>query len=87
MDRTSVAGLMPKSLMWPDPLPPGTPVVVTRGVRKGIRGVIVDSQRWDRSIGYTVEMTQDGGGVAVGAGSLRPLDLTDPEDLEVWLDE
>ena len=81
---------MPRSLLWPDPLPIGTPVVITRGIEKGVRGVILSTGTYDlpqKPRWYGIDMPDWDKAVQVAASKVKPLDLKDPEDLEVWLDE
>lgn len=74
---------MPKSKMWPEPLPKGTPVVV-RGTE--MRGVVLGPSWWlaeERQINVAVEQVFS---ETVHTMNVIPLDLNDPKDLEVWLD-
>jgi hypothetical protein len=79
---------MPKSKVWPDPLPTGTPVLVT-GHRLGkIVGFVSTIEKWEKTWAYRLNADPaEPDTRTYPARYVRPLDLTDPEDLEVWLDE
>lgn len=74
---------MPKSKVWPNPLPKGTPVqVADRGGRRKV-GLVESSDRFQQTWIYKLEGVTE----SFSARRVRPLDVSDPDDLEVWLGE
>jgi hypothetical protein len=73
---------MPKTKVWPTPLPVGTDVQIRSGPGKGKVGVISEVRQFRGSWAYSLQ------GDAFGkymAHRVRPLDLSDPADVEVYL--
>lgn len=78
---------MPKARVWPEPLPNGTPVAVT-GHSGKIVGLVAGRERWEKTWAYRLSADPaEPDTRPYPARYVRPLDLSDPDDLEVWLDE
>lgn len=86
---------MPKSKVWPEPLTTGTPVKieVTGGsprfiAHDGDIGFLRSFEEWKpRRFNYRVDLRNGGDSVSIPDRYVRPLDMSDPADVEVWLDE
>lgn len=72
---------MPRTKVWPEPLPPGTDVEIRTAPGRIVVGVISRAHPFKRTWLYRIE----GDMSEYPASRVRPLDLTDPADVEVFL--
>ena len=78
---------MPKTKMWPFPLPPGTHVLVTIGERPNEQtyaGTILLPLKYGQR-DYVVKL-KVGERIATAIRNCLPVDVTDPEAMDRWLD-